>query len=215
MTKTARRVGYIAGFVGAIIITLGALITALNYTGADGEAYSIFNHYVSELGHTEISQLSLLFNLSLIVGAVCLGIHLFCVALGFNGGQRWTLEVFAVIAGVFGMLVGFFPMNVSSIHYYVAVIFFLSAGLYVGFFTAHAWGDPHNRWLAYLGFPMLLSVIVLLISGVIDFTVGGNSMSTAATARPGFLLITFSEWLTIITLIVWVAVMSIHLLRSE
>ncbi|MBI1259554.1 MAG: DUF998 domain-containing protein [Chloroflexi bacterium] len=218
MSSRTRRIGWIAGFAGAIIISLGSLITALMYTGSDGEAYSIFNHFVSELGHTEVSQGALLFNIALITGAICLGVHLVCVAQGFEGGLRWTLAVVAVIVGTFGMLVGFFPMNVSGIHYWVAAIFFMASAVYLGIFTTRVWRTPANpypKWLAYIGLPMALSVTVLLITGVVNLIQGENAMAQAASTRAGFLLITTSEWFTIMSMILWIVSVSIFLLSSE
>ena len=60
----------ISGLVGSIIVSLGSLITALFYHGEQGEKYSLFNHYISELGQYGVSQLALLFNISLIVGGL-------------------------------------------------------------------------------------------------------------------------------------------------
>jgi hypothetical membrane protein len=68
------RLTYIAGFIGAAAITLGALITGLAYTGTAGERYSPLNHWVSELGEVGVSEQASVFNLGLIIGGLALAV---------------------------------------------------------------------------------------------------------------------------------------------
>ncbi|NWG18336.1 MAG: DUF998 domain-containing protein [Chloroflexi bacterium] len=209
---------YIAGFAGAVIMILGTLITGLAYIGPEGERYSPFNHYVSELGHTEDSELATLFNIALILSSLCLGVFKFGVALRFEGWFRRLLAVGAVVVGGFGLLVGVLPMNVSDAHFIVAAIFFITDMFYVAAFSVYVGFTGQNalpRWLAWAGIPMVLSSLVFLITALVDIARGENAMTQAASARADFLLITTTEWLVIIMLMVWVVIVSLHLRASE
>ena len=55
--------GIVASLIGIVFI-LGAMIP---YEGTMGEPFSIFNHFVSELGELGVSEWALLFN----VGMTC------------------------------------------------------------------------------------------------------------------------------------------------
>jgi hypothetical protein len=218
MDRTTRRIAYGTGFIGAIIIALGTLLAGLKYRGAEGEAFSIFNHFVSELGHTVNSQGALVFNSALVIGSLCLGIHLYCLALNFEGAFRQRLRLIAIVGSLVGMLVGFFPMNVSLLHYFVAAIFFLALTLYIGAFTVYLWRTPENsfhRSLLVVGIVMLASVIVFIINGTISFLQGNLLIAQAASERPGFTFTTTSEWVALAVLIVWVLLTSTHLLNAK
>ena len=218
MKQTTRRIAYSTGFVGAIIISLGSLLAGLKYREADGEAFSIFNHFVSELGHTVNSQGALLFNAALVIGSLCLGIHLYCLALNFKGAFRKRLRLTAIIGSLFGMLVGFFPMNVSLIHYTAAAIFFLALTLYIGAFTVYMGRTPQNpfhRSLLVVGIVMLASVIVFMINGTVSFLQGNLLIMQAANERPAFTFTTTSEWVALAALLLWVLLTSTHLLNAK
>ncbi|MEO8395333.1 MAG: DUF998 domain-containing protein [Chloroflexota bacterium] len=218
MESTTRRIAYITGFVGAIIISLGSLLAGWKYQDADGGAFSIFNHFVSELGHTVNSQWALMFNGALVIGSLCLGIHLYCLALNFEGTFRQRLRLIALVGSLFGVLVGFFPMNVSLIHYTAAAIFFLALTLYIGAFTVYLWRTPENpfhRALLVVGIAMLVSVVIFMINGTVSFLQGNLLIMQAASERPGFTFTTTSEWVALAALIVWVLLTSGHLLNAK
>ena len=101
MEQTTRRIAYVTGFLGAIIISLGALLAGWKYRDADGGTFSIFNHFVSELGHTVNSQWALLFNGALVIGSLCLGIHLFCLAFNFEGSVSPAAAAYCALLGAF------------------------------------------------------------------------------------------------------------------
>src|SRR5579871_846193 len=163
MKQATRRIAYSTGFVGVIIISLGSLLAGLKYRGADGESFWIFNHFFSELGNTFSSQGALFFNGALMIGSLCLGVHLYCLALTFKGAFRQRLRIAAIIGSLFGMLVGIFDMNVSPLHYVVAAIFFLALTLYIAAVTVYMGRTPQNpfhRSLFWTGVAMLVSVVV-------------------------------------------------------
>lgn len=114
------------GLAGSLLIIFSMLVTGLTYRGKQGEHYSVFNHYISELGEVGVSRLSLLFNLGLIVGGLVL--IPFLVGMGLALGNLWGK--LALVVGIWTALscaaVGVFPMNHIKSHYWVALSYFRS-----------------------------------------------------------------------------------------
>ena len=50
------------GIGGSLLITACMVITGLAYRGRQGEKYSIFNHFISELGEVGVSKAAAVFN---------------------------------------------------------------------------------------------------------------------------------------------------------
>ena len=100
-----------AGLIGASVIAIGSVVTALAYTGSKGQSYSPLNHFVSELGQLSVSRLAVVFNTSLIVGGVCFVVFILGLAAAGQGWLRYVYGLVGVIAGIGGALVGVFPMD--------------------------------------------------------------------------------------------------------
>ena len=116
------------GIGGSLLIILCMSIAGLNYRGRKGEKYSIFNHFISELGEVGVSKAAAIFNSGLILGG--LAFVPFIIGLCLTIGNLWAKIGMAV--GIFATLscalVGVFPMNRLKAHYFVAVSYF-RAGL--------------------------------------------------------------------------------------
>jgi hypothetical membrane protein len=114
------------GLAGSLLISLCMLISGWMYRGKQGERYSVFNHYISELGEVGVSRLAWLFNAGLIVGGLVL--TPFLVGMGLALGSLWGK--IALTVGVFTALacaaVGVFPMNGMKTHYWAAMAYFRS-----------------------------------------------------------------------------------------
>ncbi|MDX2163616.1 MAG: DUF998 domain-containing protein [bacterium] len=210
MHKLSRQLIILFGFFGAAVISLGALVTAIPYVGGQGQSYSPFNHFVSELGDTQESELASVFNIALIVGGLAFAGFMIGVALRFTGVMRYVIGIGGVLAGIAGALVGVFPMDVDlAAHGTVALAFFQGSlvllivfSLYVGFARQTA----YPRWLALVALPMIISNAVF-----VSIVLGGGEDALAAPVggRQDFWLTTVSEWGVIIFLMVWVTVIAI------
>jgi hypothetical membrane protein len=114
------------GLAGSLLIMFSMLLTGLVYRGKQGEKYSVFNHYISELGEVGVSRLAWIFNLGLIVGGLVL--VPFLVGMGLALGSLWGK--IALVIGIWTALscvaVGVFPMNHMKSHYWVAMSYFRS-----------------------------------------------------------------------------------------
>ena len=61
--RVEKLLSYVA-FVSVIVIVVGSILTSFAYTGEAGEAYSMLNHYISELGELSQSEWAPVFNSS-------------------------------------------------------------------------------------------------------------------------------------------------------
>jgi uncharacterized membrane protein YciS (DUF1049 family) len=210
MSSWSRRLTIVPGFLGAAIITLGALITAFPYVGGQGQNYSPFNHFVSELGHTQESELASLFNIALIVGGLLYGVFMIGVGLRFTGIMRYVIAIGGMLAGIAGALVGVFPMDVDlATHGQVALAFFEGSLVLLILFSLYvAFGrqTAYPRWLALVALPMIISnaiFVYIVLNG------GEDALAAPTTGRADFWLTTVAEWGVIIFLLMWVTVIAI------
>ena len=114
------------GVAGSLVVSLSVLTAAPFYHGKHAQKYSLFNHYISELGEVGVSKAAWVFNLGLILGGLCF--LPFVLGLGFTLDSVWGYLGMAagIWAGVSCSLVGVFPMNRMEPHIKVAMSFFRS-----------------------------------------------------------------------------------------
>ncbi|MBI1259607.1 MAG: DUF998 domain-containing protein [Chloroflexi bacterium] len=215
----SRKLAYTAGFIGAGILSFGLAITGNAYTGVNGEPYSIFNHLISELGVTNVSRFWWLFSFSLVVGGICFGLHMIGVGLQFNGWFRWLTMIGGALVGIFGALVGFFPLDKNVVvHSTVATIFFLSGMIVVTAFTIYVATSKQTafpKWMAIPGIPVVLCAGGFLLATLVTVASGGDAINPPVSTRSSFEPIMASEWGVIIFLLVWGGLVSIHLARRQ
>lgn len=208
MSNWSRRLTIIPGYVGTTVLAIATLVTALTYVGAEGQRYSPLNHFVSELGHTQDSELAIVFNLALVFGGLMMGLHLVGVGLRFRSFFRYVVAVSGALVGVAGALVGVFPMDVNAnMHQLVALGFFEGALLLLVVFSAFVGltrQRAYPRWMALLALPMLAANLVFLNELRVD---GIDALAIALAVREPFRLICASEWAVIVFLLLWVVVM--------
>lgn len=114
------------GLAGIGLVLVCALVVALVYAGPDGEAYSLLNHFISELGEVGVSKLAWLFNLALIAGGLLLIPFYIGLGLSLPGWLAKAGMVVGLAAGLSLAGVGFFPMNNLPPHIFVAQAYFRS-----------------------------------------------------------------------------------------
>jgi hypothetical membrane protein len=197
-------IGSIAGIVGASVIALASLVTAIAYTGSKGEAYSPLNHWVSELGQVGVSQLSLVFNLALIVGGGLFVVFMIALAAVRSGMLRYFYGAVGVVAGIGGLFVGVFPMNNLDLHGIAALTFFNLGWIAVGlasidFVRARDTRFPH--WLAVIGGLTVVAFVGFL--AVLLPLLGGEGLA-APEVRPDFWIVPTLEWAVLIGILAWV-----------
>lgn len=210
------RIGIWSGILGPLIMGLGMLITAFGYTGIEGQRYSLFNHYVSELGEVGVSELAWVFNTSLFLGGLLATVFVIYLASRLESWLRYPLGVLGVTATVNGALVGIYPMNNLSRHIFVAMNFFnlgmLISLLYslVFLFTKK---HPFPKWLAIPGL-----INAGLFTWFLNFPPDENAINQFQEGmqglihnRPNFMPMALLEWAVILGIIVWVLLLGVYL----
>jgi hypothetical membrane protein len=215
ISVTSRRHALL-GFASVGIILLGMVVAALPYRGHSGEAYSPLNHFISELGEIAQSQLAWAFNLGILFGGMGLGVFLLLLATRFGGRYRIALLTAGAIAGVSGALVGVLPMDYHAIHLIVSGLFFLTdwlVALIVSLWLIAALRPGLPRWLVI---PGLASAAVSIAFTAIFSTYKPANPNDPILNRPdGFWNVSFMEWASLLTLLVWFVCVSIALLRER
>ena len=221
MTQTNRRerlitFGALSGLLGPFIVGLGSLITALGYTGVEGQSYRLINHFVSELGEVGVSDLAWVFNLSLVIGGLFNTVFMVALAAQFKHWIKYPLGLLGVVATVNGALVGVFPMNNLGPHIVVAMNFFnlgmvmaFAYSLVILFGKRH----PFPKWLAAPGLLTAAAFVVFLnfpsdFDSGVDFQEGMTGM---LRNRPDFMPLALVEWVVILGILVWVLMLGGYL----
>lgn len=212
--------GGLFGILGPLIICLGITISALGYTGIEGQRYNMLNHFVSELGEKGTSDLALAFNLSLIVGGIFNTGFMAWLPFQFQGWIRYPLLLIGILAAVFGVLVGIFPMNALDQHIFVALVFFdlgLLTALVYSLIILISKKHSLPRWLAIPGIINTLTFFIFTnfpsqSEKEVDFHDG---MGGLLTNRPNFIPLALMEWIVILGVIAWFLIIGIFFLKKQ
>ncbi len=194
----------LTAIVGAATFAVASVVTALAYTGTAGEAYSPFNHWVSELGQVGVSKLALLFNIGLIVAGWCFALFMVGFSHARRGALAWIYGAIGSIAGVAGAFVGYFPMNDLERHSFAALIFFALGVIAVGLASIDFIRRPDPRfprWLARIG-----AATVVLFIGFLAVTyplLGADGLG-APEVREGVWMVAVLEWAVLMAILAWV-----------
>jgi hypothetical protein len=211
MELWSRRLTVLPGYIGAGVIIVGCVVAALGYVGTGGEHYSPLRYFVSELGHTQQSALSAIFNVALFIGGVFYGLFMLGVGLSFRWIAGYAFSIAGMVVAGGGALVGVYPMDVNlPMHRQVALLFFQgSLVLMIGFslLVLLARQRVYPRWMAFTTLPMIVSNAILLR---IIFSGGTSALAKPEGGRPEFWLVAISEWGVIIFLLLWVVLVAYY-----
>jgi hypothetical membrane protein len=200
------------GIIGSLILILAICASGLLYRGKKGERFSIFNHFISELGELGVSRGAVVFNAGLIAGGILL--IPFCIALGLLI-PHW-LAYFGMAAGIWAGLscigVGVFPMNYLKPHTWVALSYFRSGLVMTLFFSLAILFQPAGQrtlpltslifgGLTFAAFAAFLSIPWK--SGDEEKKEEDRLNPEQEKERPRFWLMPFLEWLVFFTTIAW------------
>lgn len=206
-----------AGIVGALVIAISSLVSMSIYEGELGQAYSPINHFISELGRISVSEGATIFNAGLVIGGSCMGIFIVGLALRVPGILRPILLLIGLTAGISGVLVGIFPMDQIEKHTWVALTFFNAGWMAIALFTVWVLIDHRRqfpRWLAVPGAVTVINFISFLILLGDNEINGVITILSAPEDRPEIWPLTIVEWFVLISILVWVLLLSRVLLRD-
>ncbi len=196
------------GIIGSIIGFVFILIPQLFYTGTLGEPFSMFNHYVSELGELGVSEFAMMFN----IGLMLAGIFFIPFMIGFGLYLNNFIGKIAAIVGAFSALsiylVGIFPMNNAVMHGITAISFFLS-GLVMTILWAFAILAQRN-----VKIPKILSLGGFINAAIFAFFLYGPWESFGAT-RPAFSMKVTLEWTIYFAIVSYMFILALYVWRKE
>jgi hypothetical membrane protein len=211
-----RKFTYTFGFLGPFFIIFGSLITAFVYSGKIGEHYSFLNHFISELGEVGVSQWAVVFNISLLIGGLCITGFMLGTASLFNNIWGTIFGVMGLITGLSGSLVGIFPMNNLEPHIVVAMWFFRAGLVSSAFFSLYVLFSKQNLFSRWTSIPAAsISVITFIFLYVLEPVGTGENPLVLTVERPAFWPNALLEWGIFIAIMVWVLVSSYDLYRKE
>jgi len=213
------------GLVGSLLMVLTMFTAAVLYHGKKGEVYSIFNHFISELGEAGVSKAAPVFNGGLILGGAIL--IPFAIGFGLALGNIWA--ILGSCAGVWAALscmgVGFFPMNRMEAHVFVAMSYFRSGLVMVLLFgVAILTQKPGAVVITKSSFLAVLISLVcyasfLLISDTKKHTTKSEDNSSenvldpeSEMERPRYWKTTILEWAVFFSTVLWFFIVAVYAL---
>ncbi|MHA1488451.1 MAG: DUF998 domain-containing protein [Promethearchaeota archaeon] len=206
------------GIIATIILVTGFIIPSIAYSGEKGERYSFLNHSISMLGEVGVSELAIFFNICLIIGGVFTLVFFTGLSLYVENKMAYLGGIIGVVSSIGGSFVGIFPMNYYDLHWIVSLIFFFGEMLAVAVFSIAILIDDEKKihWIF-----SILGVIVVVFFGLLLFYPYAETdlarfyNDNLLLDRPAFLLHTFFEWMTLITIISWGGLISINFLIKK
>jgi hypothetical membrane protein len=209
----------LCGLSGVSCLCLAALITSFQFIGRTQEGYSLFNHFISELGHPSFSPLSQLFNSSLMITGLLLFLFFLGLFFFLKHPLRYMYLPVACVASICCFLVGVYPANQIQMHVRVAAGFFNLALLGVLLFSISVFlekGKHHfHRLLSYSGLlPLffLAAFTIMRLSNPVNFS--RAHILEIFKHRPAFWLFPFLEWGVFFSMMCWVLMISYALYQK-
>jgi hypothetical membrane protein len=214
MLRIAERHHRTFGSLGPAIIAVGTLISLWRYQLGGGDTRPFYYWPVSGLGDHNVAPWPVVFNVSIITGALCMALFLIGVGRSVGGRVTWAGVSIGVIAALGLVGVGFFPSapETLDIHYTAAGIAFIAAALFATGFVLHLvlHHPPHfPKWLAL---PSTLSILCTtgLIFSIATF-VTGHKVQVLELNLFGIQIsaIILLEWSAFISLQLWIMLTAI------
>ncbi len=203
------------------MISVAVTCSALVYRGKRGERFSLFNHFISELGERGVSRGAWAFNNGLVVGGLLLLPFALRLGTALGSPLGWAGAFFAAAAALGAAAVGLFPMNTLRRHVPAATVFF-----YGGLFTVIVVGiailvQPGGqgdvpRTASLLSLPAALAFgSFVVVPPIVMPNLGRTSLldPRIMPERPRFWILPILEWLVFVTTILWLMGMSLFLPR--
>lgn len=211
-----KKIAPFAGLGTCLILYSVIIFAALDYIGQQGEAYSIFNHFISELGSTQFSAQYIIYNSGIVGGAIAFGTFVY----GLSAYTNTKLSRIGIFIGVFSaflcMGVGLVPEDNRVPHLILALGFFFMATLSVSIFSWSILKEAKNPFPTYTAVHGLL----IPINFILFMSMPKDLMAVKRDAgplfvRPDIWWLPFFEWVVFALMTTWILVMSIKMLQLQ
>ncbi len=206
----------IYGFVSILFLIFTMIFAACTFDGYC-HSYSIFNHFISELGDTDQSPFYWVFSLGLCISGPLNILLIIALANHLDNRLSHMAKSVGIVSGMAGFFVGVFPADILMIpHLVAAIVFFVGTLLAVGLFGVAIFLDNKNKmakWYAVPSFFTSLTGIIFL--GLPNQLVREFLFAKQEFSRPEFWINPFFEWLVFFSLVVWIVLIAHHLYHEN
>lgn len=204
------------GLLGCVLLPFCSAMAAWGYVGKAGENYSLLNHFISELGWRGVTPAAAWFNGGLIAGSICLLLFAFSFWKNFFGrGRLWVLAV-SLITSLACLCVGLLPMDLLWPHLRAAMVFFHAALVLVllsSFLILRNGKSNLPKWLGWLG-ALPAACFAAFVLWPKD-SIRSWIQNPKAFIRPEIWALPIWEWACFFSIIGWLIVAIIVLLRRQ
>jgi hypothetical protein len=199
------------GILGSLIGLVFILIPTFVYVGEEGEAYSIFNHFISELGEIGVSEFAMMFNVGLILAGALFIPFMIGLALYLKNPA-------AILAGLVGaysalsiIFVGVYPMNYAPEHSFWALSFFYSGMVMTGIWAVGILLQKTPKVARMLSLGGLINVLVF--AAFLSVALSGGTVGVGF--RPDFWLVATLEWAVYFAIVGYLLIVSVYVIVLE
>lgn len=205
---------HLFGIAGSLAVVVGTITAMIPYAGAQGEPYSVLNHFISELGHAGVSRLAVVFNAGLIAGGALYVPFVLGLGAMLGGGWATAGTAAGLVAAVSVACVGLFPMNDFQPHIAAAMTFFRSGLAAILLFGVAIQRQPPGRRVIARG-ANIASLAAVLAYAVFLVWLWWNPVTSSAldmrllAARPAFWAAAVLEWAVMAASIAWFLVVAL------
>lgn len=216
--KIIIKLGAISGWITIAVGLLVFFLVAFSYQGRQGEYFSTLNHFISELGEEKISKFAWVFNSALKTSGILLVFYNLGMGVYLNSKTGWLTVFFGVSASVSCFFVGQFPIDRLALHIKSAISFFnCCIGTMIFFSIAILVSRRSVKPKPLMLF--LFSTLSAVMFGVF-LSLPKNSAIEFIKApqtfnRPDLWSIVVFEWLSVISILLWVGAVSWYMFRVE
>jgi len=204
------------GLAGSAVILVCILVAMSVYRGKNGERFSIWRHFVSELGEVGVSRFAWVFNTGLIIGGFLFFLMMPGVGLSLNSLWGYLATISGMIAAIGCLFVGVYPMNNIKPHIKAAMTYFRAGLATVILFSIAILAQDQNERIIPL-YALFVSGVGIISYASFLFNLGkslkqreSNALDTSTIQeRPRFWLMPLLEWMVVIFTILWFLIISI------
>lgn len=211
-----RKIAPFAGLGTCLILYSVIFFAAIAYIGQQEESYSIFNHFISELGSTKFSARYLIYNGGIVCGGITFGLFIY----GLSAYTTTKLSRIGILIGVFSAIlctgVGLVPEDNRVPHLILALGFFFMATLSVSIFSWSILKEEKNPFPPYTALHgFLIPITFALFMSMPKELMAVKRDAGPLFERPEIWWLPFLEWIIFALMTTWILVMSIKMLQLQ
>jgi len=200
----------------SILFLISTMIFAAYTFDGYYHCYSIFNHFISELGDTNQSPFYWVFSLGLCISGPLNILLIIALANHLDNKFGHMAKSVGIVSGMAGFFVGIFPADILMLpHLVAAIVFFVGTLLAVGLFGLAIFLDNKGKIAKWYAVPSFFTSL----TGIIFLTLPNQLVreflfDKQEFTRPEFWINPFFEWLVFFSLAIWIILIAHHLYQK-